>query len=340
MVSPQACERTAIMPEASSSKVGSPKAEAPHSRRRKVTVVLPVLLTAFLMAFLVSVIVVVGMRSDNEYAESGGEESAYDFSDDFELTPEVEEPEKPMEVDFQGVVDDWAGSAGGRKGVIIYDLDLEKTVGEYDADVSFQTASLYKLFVVYAGYLKVQNGEWDGADKVSWTGDTILECLDLAIRESNSPCAEGLWTMFGPKTLDAAVQEWLEVPDFTVNNLTASPREIMKIMKMFYEHKEITDAGLVAQMKDSFLNQPVTEYDWRQGLPRGFSEAVKVYNKVGWAWNADAKKWDVYDDAAILEFTSEKRNYIVVVMTSGVTYQQIRALGTRIEERFYSFFVS
>ena len=96
-------------------------------------------------------------------------------------------------------------------------------------------------------------------------------------------------------------------------------------------------------MMDSFLNQPVTAYNWRQGLPSGFSDAVKVYNKVGWQYMIDEEDeegnvvkghWEVYDDAAIIEFTENERHFIVVVMTSNVDFRQIRRFGTMIEEHY------
>ena len=95
------------------------------------------------------------------------------------------------------------------------------------------------------------------------------------------------------------------------------------------------DGGLIAQIKDSFLNQPATTYNWRQGLPSGFSKA-NVYNKVGWAYNADGGYWNIYHDAAIVEFPESNRHFIVVVMTNQVPFEAIRTLGTKIEETFYN----
>ena len=86
-------------------------------------------------------------------------------------------------------------------------------------------------------------------------------------------------------------------------------------------------------MKDSFLSQPVTTYNWRQGLPSGFSKA-NVYNKVGWDYNAKTRNWNIYHDAAIIEFEEQNRHFIVVVMTNRVPYQKIRQLGTEIENKF------
>ena len=72
------------------------------------------------------------------------EESAY-------VLPEKTEVE-PKKIDFQTMVDNWAKNIDGNKGVLIYDLDRNEVVAEYNPNQSFATASLYKLFVVYEGY--------------------------------------------------------------------------------------------------------------------------------------------------------------------------------------------
>ena len=231
---------------------------------------------------------------------------------------------------FQSAVENWVGSVNGEKGVVIYDLDNDKLVGSYHGNEKFATASIYKLFVVYEGYKRVQSGEWKADDIAGSTGHTVLECLDLAVRESNSACAETLWGMIGRDNLDSIAQNNFKIKSAKVSDLEATPMEIMQMMKIFYKHKEIKDSDLIARMQDSFLIQPITEYNWRQGLPSGFSDDVKVYNKVGWDWNG--KAWNIYNDAAIVDFTKQNRHLIVVVMTSGVTYQQIRTLATEIEK--------
>ena len=245
-----------------------------------------------------------------------------------------EKSSKPTPIDFQPIVDAWTSSVGGRKGIVIYDPELDKTVGQYNADQKFATASLYKLFVVYEGYKQIQDGLLELDESAGRTGYTILKCLDLAIRESNSSCAETLWAMIGRDELDKIVQNDFNIPDMIVSNLEATPTEITQIMKLFYSHPDIEDKILLNRMQDSFLNQPTTTYNWRQGLPSGFSEKVAVYNKVGWDYNG--KSWDIYNDTAILKFINEDRYFIVTVMTSGIQYQKIRNFGTQIEEAFYN----
>ncbi len=273
-----------------------------------------------------------------QFASSGWPVGDAEIEEPIEDEPEPELELEPIieitAVDFQPTIDAWVSSVGGRKGVIIYDLERDTVVGQYNADQKFSTASLYKLFVVYEGYRRIQNGSLDPNTMAGVTGYNIQKCLDLAIRESHSPCAETIWKIIGRDDLNEIARNEFNIPDIIVSNLSATPSEIMQIMKRFYEHPDIQDEALLAGIWDSFLNQPITIYNWRQGLPSGFSDKVLVYNKVGWNW--DGEKWTIYDDAAILDFVAEERHFIVVVMTSGVAYQQIRNLGAQIEEAFYN----
>lgn len=258
-----------------------------------------------------------------------------------ETPEEPQPPEEPevtiKEIDFQPVVDAWVNSVGGNKSILIYDLDLDKETASYNVAENYNTASLYKLFVVYEGYKRLENGTWDGNAKAGSTGKTISKCLDLAIRESHSPCAETLWGMIGRDKLDNIIEDEWEITHSDISALTSNVGDIMLILKRFYEHPDFNDSALLDAMWDSFLNQPKTTYEWRQGLPSGFSKAA-VYNKVGWDYNADGKYWNIYHDAAIVKFPQEDgttRNFIVVVMTNKIDFKNIRKLGANLEAKFY-----
>ena len=249
---------------------------------------------------------------------------------EFEPTVPIIKP-----VDFQPVIDSWAASVGGNRSVLVYDLDLDRFVGEYNPNEEYSTASLYKLFVVYQGYRNLQSGAWNPDDIAGWTGSTVTECLDLAIRESDSTCAEMMLKLIGRDDLQSIMDNVFGMEHSSISGYYSTPRDILNMMKIFYEHKDITNQSLISQMKDSFLNQPVTIYDWRQGLPSGFSRA-EAYNKVGWEYNPDAGRWDIYNDAAIVEFPENDRHFVVVVMTNGVSFTQIARLGAMLEESFYN----
>ena len=246
----------------------------------------------------------------------------------------TEESAKYNKIDFQSVIDNWVNSVGGKKSIVVYDLDRDEISGIYDEHERYATASLYKLFVVYEGYMLVESGKWKADDAVGATNYTIEECLDLSIRESNSVCAETIWGMMGEKYLDGVVVNKYGLKNTTVSDFESTAEDITMIMKKYYSRMTANDDSLTVRMKDSFLNQPATEYDWRQGLPSGFSDKVKVYNKVGWEYD-DVDHWNLYHDTAIIDFPGYDRHFVITVLTSGVPYQSIRKFGKLIEESFY-----
>lgn len=292
---------------------------------------------AFVSSGLISFGVILGVNKIIEIINNPEQTQETFTAEPISSEPESDPEPEIKEVNFQPVVDAWIKTVGGNKSVLIYDLDLEKPVASYNVDEDYNTASLYKLFVVYEGYKRVENGTWDGDAKAGSTGKTISKCLDLAIRESHSPCAETLWGMIGHAELDTIIKDDWGITNSDISHLTSNVGDIMKILKRFYEHPDFNDAALLEAMWDSFLNQPDTTYEWRQGLPRGFAKA-DVYNKVGWAYNAEGKYWNIYHDAAIVKFPQDDgttRNYIVIVMTNKIDFMDIRRLGTNLENTFY-----
>ncbi|MBR0479708.1 hypothetical protein IJJ49_00330 [Candidatus Saccharibacteria bacterium] len=260
---------------------------------------------------------------------------------------EVEEEIEPAEpeiraVSFQDVVESWASSVTGNKSILIYDLERGERVGEYNTKEDYIMESLYKLFVVYEGYKRIENGAWNKDMAVNSHGQTLEYCLDSAVRDSNSSCAEPIWSLIGHAELDQiAHSEWGISAATNISAITSNVEDILIIMKRFYEHPDFNNETLVARMKDSFLNQPPSmglcggPCEWRQGLPSGFSEKVNVYNKVGWRWGTN--NWATYHDAAIVEFPEENRHFVVIVMTNYISYTDIAKLGTAIEEKFNTY---
>ena len=266
-------------------------------------------------------------KNPEQNTETEANESASEFSENTET--------EVQKIDFQPTIDEWVKNVGGNKSILVYDLERDEIVGSYNAAESYNTASLYKLFVVYEGYRRLESGEWQTEDVAGSTGYTILECLDLAIRESYSPCAETLWEYIGHAELDEIIKNEFKITNSDLSHLISNTEDITDMMKIFYNHTDIIDGQLIAQIKDSMLVQPSTTYNWRQGLPSGFSKA-NVYNKVGWDYNPDGGYWNIYHDTAIVEFPEEDRHFIVTVMTNKIPYQKIRQLGTEIEKKFFS----
>ncbi len=297
------------------------------ARKRLPVFMLLIIFTAILVFASLTFLYTKSTEDEAENMTSSGSDSSMS-----EAEPEDEVPEIKS-IDFQPIIDSWVSGLGGSKSALIYDLEKDEIVGSYNLDENYNTASLYKLFVVYEGYRRVESGVWQENSRAGSTGHTILECLDLAIRESNSPCAETLWAMIGHEELDQIIADDFDINNSNISILTSNALDILKIMQRFYQHPDIDDADLLAQIKDSFLIQPSTTYNWRQGLPSGFSVA-NVYNKVGWEYNPDGNYWNIYHDAAIIEFPEDNRHFIVVVMTNRVPFRKIRELGEMIENKY------
>lgn len=291
-----------------------------------------IFISLLFILFSTVILVVLLLFFSTDTLQPGSSDLDSDYEDNITVD-DIEEKEIEA-VNLQDVIDNWVATISGNKSILVYDLDRNEAVGNYNVEELYNTASLYKLFVVYEGYRRVQNGVWAKDEVAGNTGRTILECLDLAIRESNSPCAETLWAMIGHDELDKIVRSDFGIQNSIISKLISNAEDILEIMKIFYNHVDITDLELVARLKDSFLNQPMTSYDWRQGLPSGFSDRVNVYNKVGWAWGDG--RWDIYHDAAIIEFPELNRNFIVVIMTNYVSNEKIAELGNMIEQYIIS----
>lgn len=263
-----------------------------------------------------------------------------------EETPPGEEGKTPAFIDLQPTVNAWLKTTTASVGLMVYDLDNNRVAASYQADRVFNVASIYKLFFVYDGYRQIDTGAIAADAPYVTTSDyragtyTYGECLDLMVRESYNGCAN---KMRSDRQAFARVQtliDELNLTKTTNGGLSSTAADLTELLKLFYRHSDLSDASW-QKLADSMLNQPPTKvdatttYNWRQGLPSGFSKQVNVYDKVGWAWDEDAKVWQTYADAAIVEFPSLDRHYAVVVLTSNLPGRNpvaLASLGTRLED--------
>ncbi len=255
-------------------------------------------------------------------------------------TTEPAEPEvilDPEFIDLQPVVDAWLTEYNhGKVAVMVYDLNNDQVAASYNADVQMLPASVYKLFYAYDAYREISAGN-DDPNELYLGDKTLGECLDLMMRVSHNPCAEA---MLDDPVRSARVAQM--ITDFGLTNtksdaLMTSAHDVTELLKKYYTHDGWNDESWT-KWQDSTLNQPPAEAgDFRQGLPSGFTTA-KVYNKVG--WSAVGGGWDIYNDAAIVEFpmtTSEDgtkingRSYVVVVLTRSTSHLANAGLGEMIE---------
>lgn len=315
---------------ARSRSASSPAHNSPHPLRT--------FLKFFCLGALVAVATFAILRIINR--PSPTETSVPDTADDTKTTNDSDDntdgdsKETPSFISLQPTVDSWLKTITGKAGVYIYDLDNDRLAASYEPDQTFLTASLYKLFVAYEGYREIEQGTKKASQKNYSGSHTRAECLDLMIRESDSPCGETMWAEIGHEKLDRIIKTDFKITHSNISGLASTPADIAAMLKIYYEHKDLSESTWET-IQDSMLNQPVTTYDWRRGLPAGFTTA-KVYNKVGWDHSTTDETWNLYHDAAIITFdktsAAPARHYVAVIMTSKVPYQSLTALGSALEQ--------
>ena len=228
-------------------------------------------------------------------------------------------PEKPSIINLQPTVDAWADKQTGRASVVIYDLANKKTVATLDPDRQYFTASLYKLYVAYVGYQKIDDGTYD-ADEAYLGSYTRAKCLDKMIRESYSPCGEKWWNELGKEAVTAKMRDY-GLKNTSLTGLYTSAADSAAILRMLYKGTDLSKSSRAAYL-DSMKDQPAL---YRRGLPLGFSKST-VYDKVGWNGQVE------WHDAAIITLPGG-RSYVISVLTQNVGSSQIAALGKAIEGR-------
>ena len=75
---------------------------------------------------------------------------------------------------------------------------------------------------------------------IDTVGYTILECLDLAIRESYSPCAETLWDMIGHQNLNDIIKNDFDITNSDISSLTSNPEVIEAGKEAILKYGSIT----------------------------------------------------------------------------------------------------
>lgn len=267
--------------------------------------------------------------------------------------PTPEEPEQPTLpgvneiteakfIDLQPTVNKWLSTLkyDEKVGLVIYDLNNSRVAASYNENEVFPVASIYKMLFAYDGYRQIAIGSEDPNSIIVKNSDkgqlTLSQCLDLIIRESYNGCADPMREDHIRTSRVNGLIRSLEMDSTSNLGLESTAADLTKLLRTYWRHSELPQS-LWLQLSDSMLNQPPSStsehplYDWRQGLPAGFSDAVQVYNKVG--WENDGERWKIYADAAILDFVELKHEYTMAVLTSNFSdAKKISQLGQMVEE--------
>ncbi len=240
-------------------------------------------------------------------------------SEQAEVAEEVSVEEEQVETfpDLQPAVDEWVATHAGTYSIIITDRN-SNILAQNEPNQVFFAASLYKLFVAYEGYRKVDDGTYISSDLMQG-GRTIDQCLDVMIRNSDSPCGEAMMADIGQQYLTEKMEEY-GLRNTSLNNIQTTALDSALILQKVY-----AGVGLEADSRASYLDSMKTQDSlYRRGLPSGFTKSA-VFNKVG--WNLD-QEWH---DSSIIELP-DGRVIIVSVLTRGVGYREMASFGQALEQ--------
>ncbi|MCA9343564.1 MAG: serine hydrolase [Candidatus Nomurabacteria bacterium] len=218
---------------------------------------------------------------------------------------------------IQSTIDEFIKNNPGTYAIKITDIN-GRSLAEVNGDQQFFTASIYKLFVAYVGYQKIDDGTYD-LNEPYITGYTRGECLDAMIRASYSPCAEKMWAELGKESITEQMKSYGLINTSLTGLYTSANDSAIMLQKI------AKGEGLSVNSKKSYLDSMKSQDSkFRIGLPAGFTKSI-VYNKVG--WNED-KEWH---DTAIIELPNGQK-IVVAILTTGVGYKTIAQLGAKIEQ--------
>jgi beta-lactamase class A len=207
----------------------------------------------------------------------------------------------------------WVSSHSGTYGVVVSDTD-GNVLGESNAQEPFFMASIYKLYVAYLGYQKVDDGSWS-ADEPFLSGWSRGKCLDEMIRSSDSPCAEKLLKELGKDTVTDRLKGY-GLTSTSMRSLTTSAADANKILVKIEAGIDLTESSK-QKILDSMANQK-----YRSAMPKGFQGAT-VYDKVGFREETE------YHDVGIVRL-QDGRKVVVSILTEKVGVTNIESLSRQI----------
>lgn len=218
--------------------------------------------------------------------------------------------------ELQSVIDSWVTEVGGVSSIVISDVN-NNILAAHRSDEIYFAASIYKIYVAYAGYQQVDEGLVDPNEPYV-NGKTRIECLDVMIRDSDSPCAEKLWNELGKIELTNQLETY-GIINTSMTGITTTAADAATMLSRIARGEGLSDDSRNAYLS-SMKDQDAL---YRRGLPSGFVDAV-VYNKVGWN---ELVEWH---DTAIVELPDGRR-LIVSVFTENVGSANIAKLGKTLE---------
>jgi|GEM_PF-2453732 len=225
----------------------------------------------------------------------------------------------------QAVLNSWASTHNSQQwSVAVQGLGSDKTAAAINQTASFNTASVYKLFFTYSIF---KNYSLESLPQVNLSVDgrgtqTLKDCLELAIKNSDNPCGEAIGYKLGwGKTNTALKGLGLNSTNLNdPNGITTTAADANTYLQ------KLASGQLMNAADQQYLIGLMQQQKYRGGIPAGCPNCT-VADKIG-------DLGFVRHDIAIVQYPGG--SYTVAIMTNGAPYAQIAQLESLVQSAISS----
>lgn len=221
--------------------------------------------------------------------------------------------------DYTGLaalMQNFATSHAGTYGIVLNELAGKYRRATYNADMSFTTASTYKLFVAYSTLKRIENGTWHWSDQING-GRDLAKCFDDMIVVSDNACGSALLNKIGFTNItnEARAIGCIHTSFLGSDGIKTTPSDLALLLAQLQTGQILTQQS----SRDTLINA-MKRNIYRQGIPAG--ETAIVADKVGFLDS-------LLHDASIVYVPNGP--YVLVIMTDGSSWANIAQLTRELE---------
>lgn len=238
-------------------------------------------------------------------------------------TPAPAPPPAPVDINAQNNAElnaqiaSWVQSqpSTNQWGVAVKGLANTTTDAGYGADTLFESASIYKMYLIYALSQRMPRDQWDSV-KVDG-GRTITQCVNAMLIRSDNPCGTSIADKIGWSRAQADIRAGGY--SHTVINripITSTANDTSKFLQELYAGTNFTP-----QLRDEMLAS-MRKSIFRQGIVAG-CPGCSVANKTG---NLNGYLHDV----AIIQV--DGKDFALSIFSKNGTQKQIAGITSIIQQ--------
>jgi len=201
-------------------------------------------------------------------------------------------------------------TAGKDYGVTVLELGGKARTANSSGDKVYLAASTYKLYVAYAVYQLIDNGEMHWSDTIS--GLSADTCFEKMIVNSDNACA----TAFGERVGWQRVEDMAHSVGVSGSTTLSAAAKYTTANDLALYLRKLQDGSLVSAAHQDQLISYMKRQIYRKGVPAG--TGVPVADKVGFLGSV------IHDPSIVY---APGNTYIMVIMTNGSSWASIASVA-------------